>query len=83
MRGIESHQVRRKKPQWQTIFGRFCMIQSQAERQPCSQSRFEDSNDASRISAPLRPKLAQTNKVEPRSKIANVDVGTENDDVIH
>ena len=48
----------------------------------CEQSRFEDSNDASRISAPLRPKLAQTNKVEPRAKIANVNVGTENDDVI-
>ena len=41
-----------------------------------------DSNDASRISAPLRTKLAQSNKVEPRAKIANVNVGTENDDVI-
>ena len=38
--------------------------------------------DASRISAPLRPKLAQTNKVETRAKIANVNVGSENDDVI-
>jgi hypothetical protein len=41
-----------------------------------------DSIDASRISAPLRPRLAQTKKVQPRVKIANVNVSAESDDVI-
>jgi hypothetical protein len=56
------------------------MVTASSDARPCS-ALLEDSNDASRISAPLQPKFPHTKKVKPRTNIANVNVGTENDDL--